>query len=161
MFDITGISSTIKVVVIGLVVSALVGGIGCFIYDYNKTVKLAAEAAQWKNNFEQAEKANKENQQAITDLEKASSKFEGILKDREAQIDAINQEVWDKDERITQLGKENEQIRADLDYIISCGLWREIFPHSTVCPNTNESGADKGSGKPPATAPGTTGTKNQ
>ena len=80
-------------------------------------------------------------------LNKASAK---------AEAKRINEE-----ERIAQLGKENEQIRADLDYIISCGLWREIFPYSTVCPNTNEGGADKGSGKPSATAPRATGTKNQ
>lgn len=88
-----GISSTIKAVVIGIVVAALLGVIGYFVYDYNKQTKLAAESAQWKSNFEQAVNVNKENQEAIKELQAATSKFEGLLKDREQKIDAINQEV--------------------------------------------------------------------
>ena len=153
-----GISSTIKAVVIGIVVAALLGVIGYFVCDYNKQTKLAAESAQWKGNFEQAVNVNKENQEAIKELQAATSKFEGLLKDREKKIDAINQEVWDKEERINQLGRENEQIRADLEYVISCGLWREIFPTSTACPNTDKSNKAESPAKPSATVPSVKGT---
>ena len=151
-----GISSTIKTVVIGIVVAALLGGIGYFIYDYNQQTKLASEAGQWKGNFEQAESVNKENQQVVKQLEKDGIKFEGVLVKREQKLEAIHQELQDKEDATAKLGRENEQIRADLEYVISCGLWREIFP-STVCIDQDKSGETKNSTKPSATVPSSPG----
>ena len=152
----------IKTTVTAIVVVILLLGLGFFIYDYNKQSKLASEAQAnallWKASLEEAAQVNKENVQAIKDLKATASKFEGLLKDREQKIDAINQEVWDKEERINQLGRENEQIRADLEYVITCGLWREIFPTSSACPNTDKSNKAESPAKPSATVPSVKGT---
>ena len=153
----------IKTTVTAIVVVILLLGLGFFIYDYNKQSKLASEAQAnallWKASLEEAAQVNKENVQAIKDLKATASKFEGLLKDREQKIDAINQEVWDKEERINQLGRENEQIRADLEYVISCGLWREIFPFTTLCDSEDKSSKAESTPKPSATAPSPSGAQ--
>ena len=151
-----------KNTVTAIVVVILLLGLAFFIYDYNKQSKLASEAQAnallWKASLEEAAQVNKENEQAIKDLKASASKFEGLLKDREQKIDAINQEVWDKEERINQLGRENEQIRADLEYVISCGVWREIFPTSTACPDTDKSNKAESPAKSSTTIPSAKGT---
>ena len=136
-------------------VLCLLFGIGYFVVDYNKQTRLAVEhkteADKWKANYEQAAQVNKKNQTELEGLRKDASKFAGILKDREQKIDAINQEVLDKEAEVERLRRENEQIRTDLEYVISCGLWRQIFPSSALCPDPNKGGQATGSGKPSAT----------
>ena len=154
-----GISSTIKIAVIGIIVAALLGGIGYFIYDYNQQTKLAAEAGQWKGNFEQAETVNKENQQVVKQLEKEAVKFEDVLVKREQKLEAINQELQDKEDATAKLGRENDQIRADLEYVITCGLWREIFPFTTLCDSEDKSSKAESTPKPSATAPSPSGAQ--
>lgn len=161
------VSSSKKNAAIGiggvLLVSAVIGGLLYIVYDYSAQARIAAEAkaeaATWKANYEQAVQVNAENLTTIKTLQSAASKFEGILKDREQQIDTINQEILDKEERIEQLRRENDQVRADLEYVISCRLWREIFPGSTICPDKDGSSANQGSGKPSTAVPGATGAK--
>lgn len=147
-----GYSKNWGVILLFVTVVMLLGNTVLMAYKQGeRNAQYEADLAKWKDSYEQAVKINTENASEMETLRNNISKFEAILESREQAIDAINQEVVDKEQEIVRLGKENEKIRADLDYAISCELWREIFPTSTSCPRPDQGGKTECSIQSPPT----------
>ena len=134
-----------------------------FVYDYTKAKELAAEgkaiADKWEGNYQQAAKINEENTKELNTLKTDFAKLSDILKKREEALVAINDDINNREQRITILERENAEVRAALNYSIPCELWREIFPNSALCLDTNKSNQADSSRKSTTTVPTSKGTK--
>lgn len=119
--------TTLKWVSVCAVVLVVFAGVGWFIKDYVNTTKRAEQA---EADYQTAKLANKKNELTIASMRKDYDNLQEDLKAWKLGTKMANEKLTTSQKRIKQLERENVELRAQLDIVIDCRVWLQLWPNS-------------------------------